>query len=45
MTLGDAYTNLVFEALESRLARDEASAGGSVIAFTQGPIAGPICAG
>lgn len=45
MTLGDAYTNSVYEALSSRLARDEASAGGTTISFTPGPTAGPTCQG
>ncbi|GKT58402.1 glucan 1,3-beta-glucosidase [Colletotrichum tofieldiae] len=45
MTLGDAYTNSVYAAIESRLARDEASAGGTTLSFTPGPTAGPTCPG
>ena len=45
MTLGDAYTNSVYAAIESRLAREEASAGGTTISFTPGPTAGPTCRG
>ncbi|KAI3333233.1 hypothetical protein F4824DRAFT_503268 [Ustulina deusta] len=45
MTLGQEYTNSVYEALSSAQARDEASAGGTTIAFTPGPTAGPTCAG
>ncbi|KAL2788774.1 pectate lyase superfamily protein-domain-containing protein [Aspergillus keveii] len=44
-TLGDAYTNSVYAAIESRLAREEASAGGTTLSFTPGPTAGPTCAG
>ncbi|KEZ41476.1 hypothetical protein SAPIO_CDS7623 [Scedosporium apiospermum] len=45
MTLGDDYTNSVFAALESRLAREEASGGGTTLSFTPGPTAGPTCGG
>ncbi|KAI0420545.1 hypothetical protein F5X98DRAFT_371512 [Xylaria grammica] len=45
MTLGDAYTNSVYAAVESRLAREEASGGGTTISFTPGPTAGPTCKG
>ncbi|KAI0205630.1 pectin lyase fold/virulence factor [Astrocystis sublimbata] len=45
MTLGDAYTNSVYAAIESRLSREEAGAGGTVITFTPGPTAGPSCQG
>ncbi|TLD31026.1 hypothetical protein PspLS_01908 [Pyricularia sp. CBS 133598] len=45
MTMGDAYTNAVFAALESRLAREEGSDGGTTLEFTPGPTAGPTCAG
>lgn len=45
MTLGDAYTNSVYAAIESRLGRDEASAGGTTLSFTPGPTAGPTCLG
>ncbi|KAI3317157.1 pectin lyase fold/virulence factor [Xylariaceae sp. AK1471] len=45
MTLGDAYTNSVYAAIESRLSREEASAGGAIITFTPGPNAGPSCRG
>ncbi|KAL2802026.1 pectate lyase superfamily protein-domain-containing protein [Aspergillus granulosus] len=44
-TLGDAYTNSVYAAIESRLARDEASSGGTTLLFTPGPTVGPTCAG
>lgn len=45
MTLGEAYTNSVYSALSEELARDQASAGGTVISFTSGLTAGPTCAG
>ncbi|KAI1812912.1 pectin lyase fold/virulence factor [Poronia punctata] len=45
MTLGDAYTNSVYAAIESRISREEAGAGGTIITFTSGPTAGPSCAG
>ncbi|KAF9873206.1 putative glucan -beta-glucosidase protein [Colletotrichum karsti] len=45
MTLGDAYTNSVYAAIESALARDDASAGGTTLSFTPGPTAGPTCRG
>ncbi|GAW12853.1 hypothetical protein ANO14919_022240 [Xylariales sp. No.14919] len=45
MTLGDAYTNSVYAAVESRLAREEASGSGTTISFTPGPTAGPTCKG
>ncbi|KAF6821160.1 glucan-beta-glucosidase [Colletotrichum plurivorum] len=45
MTMGDAFTNSVYAAIESRLAREEASQGGTTLSFTPGPTAGPTCAG
>ncbi|KAF6814456.1 glucan 1,3-beta-glucosidase [Colletotrichum sojae] len=45
MTMGDAYTNSVYAAIESRLAREEASQGGTTLSFTPDPTAGPTCAG
>ncbi|KAH6856895.1 pectin lyase fold/virulence factor [Chaetomium sp. MPI-CAGE-AT-0009] len=44
-TLGAAFTNSVYEAMSSRLAREEVSAGGTELSFTSGPTAGPTCAG
>jgi hypothetical protein len=43
--LGAAYTNSVYEAIGSRLAREEASAGGTTLSYTSGPTAGPTCGG
>ncbi|KFZ24807.1 hypothetical protein V502_00717 [Pseudogymnoascus sp. VKM F-4520 (FW-2644)] len=45
MTLGDAYSNSVYDALSAEMARDEASGEGTTISFTSGPTAGPTCAG
>ncbi|VBB82074.1 Putative glucan -beta-glucosidase [Podospora comata] len=45
MTMGDEYTNAVLAALESRLAREEASAGATTIQFTSGATPGPTCQG
>ncbi|OBT86923.1 hypothetical protein VE02_04416 [Pseudogymnoascus sp. 03VT05] len=45
MTLGDAYSNSVYDALSAQMARDEASGDGTTISFTAGPTAGPTCAG
>ncbi|KAK8080204.1 hypothetical protein PG997_008022 [Apiospora hydei] len=44
-TRGVAYTESVYASLAARMARDEASAGATTLAFTPGPIAGPTCAG
>ncbi|KAH7311222.1 pectate lyase superfamily protein-domain-containing protein [Stachybotrys elegans] len=45
MTLGVDYTNSVYAALESRLKREEASAGGTTLSLKSGPTAGPTCRG
>ncbi|KAK4173152.1 glucan-beta-glucosidase [Triangularia setosa] len=45
MTFGAAFTNSVYGAMSSRLARNKARAGGTTIQFTPGPTAGPTCQG
>ena len=45
MTVGDAYSNSLYDAPSAEMARDEASGEGTTISFTSGPTAGPTCAG
>ncbi|ETS73390.1 hypothetical protein PFICI_14995 [Pestalotiopsis fici W106-1] len=45
MTLGEAYTSAIYASIMARLAREEASDGGTTLSFTPGPTAGPSCKG